>query len=306
MRRKVLYICSAPYSGSTLFSLLLGSQPAIASIGELSGVYRKILSPRKEGSLQCSCGSSFSECDFWQALRSLLDGKIRTPQSIDFSQYQYPNRLINALLTRGARVPQYYNLVRRLVHLYPPVRSLLRQMRYDNDLVIETVLQLADAEVFVDSSKSLRFLLNTYCDAAYEVFVVVLTRDGRGQLNSFLKHKASAVKIKAIARGWCRSVTLPETYCRQRDLKYRYLKYEDICREPVDNIADVCDWIGIAQDAIELDWLQTPKHILGNKMRLSRTTTIRLDERWKDDLDKQQIAEFMRIAEPVMKRMEYC
>ena len=63
---RLAYILAASHSGSTLLSMLLGSHPQIATIGEMN------LSPKAMGDLdhyRCSCGDLIRRCRFWEQVR---------------------------------------------------------------------------------------------------------------------------------------------------------------------------------------------------------------------------------------------
>src|SRR5689334_98468 len=56
----LVYIVAASHSGSTLLSMLLGSQPQACSVGELKAT--------RLGDVEryrCSCGTLIRECPFW-------------------------------------------------------------------------------------------------------------------------------------------------------------------------------------------------------------------------------------------------
>src|SRR5512143_3727059 len=87
--RQVAYILAASHSGSTLLSLLLGSHPQVATIGEIR------LSPGPMGDLaryRCSCGALIQECGFWRQVR---EGMLRRGFAFDVghagTDYQEPD-----------------------------------------------------------------------------------------------------------------------------------------------------------------------------------------------------------------------
>jgi len=66
MNTQIVYIMGRGHSGSTVLDLLLGNSPDIESVGELvSGMGRY--------DEQCSCGSPFGNCMYWQAVRSAFE-----------------------------------------------------------------------------------------------------------------------------------------------------------------------------------------------------------------------------------------
>lgn len=61
----VVYVAGYGRSGSTLLSLLLGSQPGIRSLGEIGLVWEQLQEPDPE----CSCGVRLESCASWGPVR---------------------------------------------------------------------------------------------------------------------------------------------------------------------------------------------------------------------------------------------
>jgi hypothetical protein len=53
------------------------------------------------------------------------------------------------------------------------------------------------------------------------------------------------------------------------------------------------------------DFRAVEQHIIGNRMRLSATSEIRLDERWQTELTPEQIRAVERIAGAELRRYGY-
>lgn len=70
MSKKIplIYIAGSSYSGSTLMDLLLGSHPAVESLGEVKKIPFVQASVHKGAQAKCNCGSTVSECGFWQQI----------------------------------------------------------------------------------------------------------------------------------------------------------------------------------------------------------------------------------------------
>lgn len=63
---ELAYILAASHSGSTLLSMLLGSHPRVATVGELK------LSASAMGKIsryRCSCGEFIRQCNFWRKVK---------------------------------------------------------------------------------------------------------------------------------------------------------------------------------------------------------------------------------------------
>lgn len=71
------YIAGAGHSGSTLTDLLLGSQPDIASFGEIKNLDDIVSGRQSDGA--CTCGKKIRKCEVWRpVLDSLRTGKLPT------------------------------------------------------------------------------------------------------------------------------------------------------------------------------------------------------------------------------------
>src|SRR5688572_30279935 len=63
-----IYVSSAPFSGSTLFSLLAGTHPHICTVGEMTGPIQR----QDPGRYKCSCGKLIRNCEFWADVTSRM------------------------------------------------------------------------------------------------------------------------------------------------------------------------------------------------------------------------------------------
>lgn len=98
--KNFIFLASTPYTGSTLFSGLLGSHPDIATISELTGI-NPGLDPE---TYPCSCGAYLSECHFYQAVsREFLRkaGKQLSLRDFDVRYYKFNSRLLRNLCFRS-------------------------------------------------------------------------------------------------------------------------------------------------------------------------------------------------------------
>src|SRR5688572_843036 len=81
---KVLYVCSAARSGSTVLDMFLGSHPQAASLGEINLLGKSL----KLGHL-CTCGVPLAACPAW----AKVFDSIRLSSGIDFRSDPYAYRL---------------------------------------------------------------------------------------------------------------------------------------------------------------------------------------------------------------------
>ena len=175
---ELTYIIAASHSGSTLLSMLLGSHPQIATIGEMK------LSLQAMGDIdryRCSCGELIQECDFWQKVKEGM-----ATRGFDFdlcnartdyrtTQSRYACRLLGPLVRR-----QFLESCRDLaLNLSPLWRKQLPEIHRRNSAFISTIKEITGTKVVIDSSKiglRLKYLLK---NPDLNVKVIRLIRDGR-------------------------------------------------------------------------------------------------------------------------------
>ena len=64
----LLYLAGSSYSGSTLMDLLLGSHPAVESLGEAKKIRSVQKSMDAGAEAKCNCGAPVAECAFWRTV----------------------------------------------------------------------------------------------------------------------------------------------------------------------------------------------------------------------------------------------
>ena len=107
---------------------------------------------------------------------------------------------------------------------------------------------------------------------------------------------------------------MPEVQAKLTEPKRVQLLW-DVCRIPdfrsssgqehTTLLARIFEFLGVTPDHPIGDFRATDHHIIGNRMRLSRTSEIRIDERWRAELLPEQIRTVERIAGPELKRYGY-
>jgi hypothetical protein len=83
------------------------------------------------------------------------------------------------------------------------------------------------------------------------------------------------------------------------------LQYEELCRRPEETLRTLCKFLGMDSTNIVLDFRARQQHILGNDMRLKSGSEIRLDERWRKTLSKQDLEVFESVAGDLNRKYGY-
>jgi hypothetical protein len=322
---RLAYILAASHSGSTLLSMLLGSHPQIATIGEMN------LSPRAMGDLdryRCSCGQFIRQCGFWQ---SVAEAMRRRGVAFDLAcagtdyrgaESRYARRLLKPM-HRG-RPLEYIRDIG--LSLSPAWRRQLAEAQRRNAALASTVTELAGAQLVVDSSKvglRLKYLLR---NPELDVKVIRLVRDGRAVALTYMDpagfadardpsrraggtggdRKGGRLSMHQATYQWRRCMEEAEHIVGRLDRsRWIEVRYEDYCREPDATLSRLHEFLGVGFGQQPKDFRSVEQHIVGNGMRLDTTSEIRLDERWRDVLTRQDLQVFDSVAMHMNRKYGY-
>ena len=289
---KLAYIMGASHSGSTLLAMLLGSHPQAATIGEMAGTQK-----RKDQNYLCSCGNKARECPFWKKVIQKMADKGYTIDIGDFgTRFEYPgNSFINRILRAQYRGPFFEALRDGFLWLYPDWHRQFQIIARQNVAFIETINEITQSKIFIDSAKSLvrlKFLLRI---PELDVKVIHLVRDGRGVARSCMRHYGWSVETAAI--DWRRDMTAANKMLSRLDKNmWKQVRYEDLCSNPQSEVEKLCIFLGIDPLQVNMDFRYSDLHVFGNQMRLSSEQAIHLDEKWKNEFTDSDISIIERIA----------
>lgn len=288
---KLLYLVSAPYSGSTLVSLLLGSHPDIATVGELSGPDPRI--PSQE--YPCSCGVTLVNCPFWREITDRMAQKGITYSILKQNkQWRVSNRVLHHLLTRPFKFPIAQSIQKYFLIKVPPFKNRISTYLLQNVCLIKEVKEYYCAQAFLDTSKDLDRVQLLKLSPELDVYIVHLVRDGKGQTCSKLKRgfsmKNAAHSLVNFDR---RALNLQTLGVRNR---YISIRYENVCQNPVQELSKVAKFAGLGRSFLEKDFSCHDIHVLGNMMCLNFTGKVDEDQEWSNALSESDLKVFMRIA----------
>ena len=191
--------------------------------------------------------------------------------------------------------------------LLPGVRRELDRRIAVNHHLAEAVLDLRDARVFVDATKRPGRALLLRRDPRFDLQVIHLVRDGRGVARSTIRNLGRTVAEGA--RSWAASMRRCEDLRRAfPPARWLTVRHEDLCRDVQGTLMRIFDFLKVSPDfpmGEIRDFRAGDHHIIGNRMRLSRTSEIRLDERWRTELTPDQLRTIERIAGPELARHGY-
>jgi hypothetical protein len=286
---RFLYVAGTSFTGSTLLSFLLNLHPQIVCVGECDPNFSNWPDPNQ---YPCSCGATLAECPFWTAVGAEMSDRGMRFDPEHWRTSFRPSSRIGRRLLAGDRP----DALRAALGAHVPViGSRVRSTARRNEALVASVRSVAAKPVFADASKdvSRARLLDHMTDL--RPYVIHLVRDSLGFVAS---KKSRAEKNSRAARGaaignaarhWNRRGTqaeqLFEALPPERRLRVRY---EDLCTDPEHEFARICEMLGLEQLPGPYEFLAGDHHIIGNRMRLSSSSEIVLDERWRSILTEEE------------------
>lgn len=305
-RVRYIYLSSTSYSGSTLLARLVNAHPQVVSIGELSNVIGRLFKEGQIDEYACSCGKEIRECSFWLDVQQEC---VRRGIALDLHSFGTQldsglGSLANSLLfgAAGNLLPIQYllNLVftRRI--------SMVKEQMERTLVVAESVVSVDSADVFFDTSKNVGRVLFLLHHSGIDFKLLHLSRDPRGFLNSYLKHKGENADPRRALSYWKRthqSAILIERVLGEA--AYCQIRYEELCRNPRQVFRTLFQFIDLPYVDVVEEAKTHPHHIIGNAVRLRPFEGIHLDSSWKRELTSKQIEECLHQVGPVAELLGY-
>lgn len=297
--KKLLFIASTPYTGSTLLSILLGSHSEIGTVSQMVGPVQGL----KASEYTCSCGDTLTECSFWAHVRECfehLTGRGFDLENFKTRFYSGENRFVRNILYRSLYSDRLEAM--RDSIMPKPIRHKIGIWLENNEALMDSVLKVSSTGHFLDASKDpvrIKYLSKL---KGYELIVLHVVRDVRGFVNSSRKNNNRRVEKSAIR--WMIRHREIERLVKEAGVRYKLIRYEDFACDPKASIAAICRFAGIEMcDRINFE--PKAQHLLGNRMRLKNDFKIRLDESWKVELTEMQKTAAYYISKKAMSHYGY-
>jgi hypothetical protein len=83
------------------------------------------------------------------------------------------------------------------------------------------------------------------------------------------------------------------------------VRYEDLCTNPQGTLARLWQFCGVQPFDPPASLRSSDHHILGNSMRLAGAITVRLDESWRERLDREEQHRVLRIGGTMNRELGY-
>ncbi len=291
------------FSGATLLAMLLGNSPDIATIGEVSGLVAR----NDPNTYLCSCGERIIDCDFWKTVTEVMKQKGHDFSVTNFNTQYNPGglKIINRLRIGSVRNNFVDRLRDRLLFAIPNEKKKIIQYVERNVDFVESVLEMTNKKIFLDSSKSRMLIRALPKFSDFDVRVIHLIRRVEGVVSSSLRRDPN-IDIAKISRDWVKrhrrlDVTLKSWPADKKIL----IRYEDLCNHTQQTLSRLYRFLGIQRSHRFLDLKVQPQHVVGNPMRLKPISEIKIDERWKSELSKNQLRLINRYAGKLNQKYGY-
>lgn len=300
----VVLIETTVFSGATLLAFLLGTHPQIATVGEMDG----LIDSEDPAEYLCSCGEKIKDCGFWQAVGQAMQRRGFAFDIADFdTKFVFGGPWFIHYLRVGSFRNHTLDRGRDLIfQAWPPERRQLKTLVARNAAFIESVLEVTNKSVFIDTSKTSNRLRLVALDrfSNFDLRAIHLVRDVRGVVASQARRRD--LDVSQAARRWVKWHTKLEGNLKiLPPEKHIRIRYEDLCRDAPGTLEQLFRFCGV-EPKIEIpDFRSSDHHIVGNPMRLKNVTEIKLDERWKDSFNSKQLNEISQVAGALRQRYGY-
>lgn len=294
---KVLYISCSSFSGSTLLSLLLNTHPQMATVGHSAGW------PLATGEFPCSCGARLDQCPFWQYVeKSFQDNGLPFSYNDFGTRYELVgSERLNRYLT--GKLPflssrALEQLRDEVVRLVPGWAGHLARTEQAYRTLIEATLSYHQAKVYVDNSHSPHALRHLRRIREFDLSVIHLVRDIRG--NVYSQKKNGGWSTADATRRWLIEQSEITRILKEFDTTM-LLYYEDLVERPNETLNEICDFVGVDRHSFDDSFGASEHHVLGNDMRIN-STRIKKGAAWRDALTPDDLQEVERAVRAFFAR----
>ncbi|ACV06876.1 sulfotransferase [Kytococcus sedentarius] len=285
-----IYVTGAARSGSTLLGEVLGAQPGVLNVGEISLFWRDLARGN-----HCACGLPIAMCPLWAAALDVVE------QQTGASHDAYAElAATRARLARTSRPTELLQLRRQDPAEWPAdVRRLVEATR----VLVAAAARESGAELVVDTSKTTPGVLFLHlCGADYDL--VHLVRRPEAVVSSTLRSRGvergnaesappGGSLLTGVARWSWANLNALVAARLGRPTRASVVGYEDFVADGPGTVRALLAPRGIevAYGVFDDDTVQlaSVSHAaVGNPGRGRSTITLREDTRWRSELTEGQ------------------
>jgi len=270
-------LLNTPFSGSTLVSMLLCSQPGIIGFGDTY----VIPDPRHYPKHPCTCGRWYDECPPRATVRSVIrSGGIPDYDWDSASPGPVPKQLHWKLrqhwpLAKSAGLP----IVRRIPRALR--KTLFRQYYLENTLMLQGLENAGNYEIYFDGCKDL-VRVELLRSMIPNIKLLHVVRHPGALIYHF--HKNGETQYEKRLRHWTRYNRNAHNFSRLVPAgNYLAVTYESIVQQPEQFVVKMEEFMGITEthtgDRTRIRRSQI--HIIGNRMRESADEVLDFSNTWR-------------------------
>ncbi len=302
MERDLAFLISSPYSGATLLSILMNQHPAISSDGELF--------PYVRGSREtCSCGKQQILCPYYRSIAGEMvnEEEGRYDEEVFYYVPRYNHIRILSRAFEGFWMNETgYQVVKAVRTHLPQVRKLENKFVQLHSKLYNRSLNLRDASVYFDGTKSLR-RVELFAERGLVSKTLHLVRDGRAFCHSFIKNKGLSMQaLGTAARIWRRDIRKAEIIRRRYpDIQMLDVRFEDLCRDTRGQLSRIFEFLAVPYDDAAFTFRKDEMHVLGNRMRFKFAGIIKEDDAWVANLGEESIRMLNELMRDGLERFGY-
>jgi len=304
---KLAYITSSSYSGSTLLSFVLNSNPSIATISE----FDIMDSIKFDKDYMCSCGSKLRECVFFLSLKKNIndEGMGFELDEMDLMFYVSNNERINRYLTQ--KIPFFNSTIiesirDKILNHVSGYRKRIDEVYHRNDIFMKNVIKLQGGSVFLDANKNPYRL--KYLSSKYETSAIYLYKNGIAGAYSFFKASktldANPITFEdACTRWFIEQITINRCLNNMKSVKKIDVPYSGFCEDTVGSVRSICELLNIEYSSLD-NFQASEHHIIGNVMRTSGIDEIKERLDWKDNLLEKDISTYRKTYDKYINKLK--
>ena len=252
----------------------------------------------------CSCGNTFDNCMFWNKVNKILsiESNRKSLKEVTSNFSPTPTKLIDRLYVKNFNNFILSGLRDNFINFVPIFKKYFNNLNENYLLLAEIILKITKKSVFLDASKHpnrIRFLKPLLGN---KLKIIHLVKDGRGVYDSFIRYESkqpdkSDRSDKKRILSWKKINQIIEFEIAKLPKENVYfLAYEKLVNDTENQMRNIFNFVDVKYNSNYINFRDFEHHIIGNKMRLNGTSELYYDEKWKDSLNKHQLALFDALA----------
>lgn len=292
MSNNILFINSYQRSGSTLLGMLLGRYSGLTYLGEVRNVHQYLVEDKP-----CFNGDLLKDNLFWG---EVFENMKEDPFEV------FTKAKIGWLSKKIKSVSSFVALplFDEITGLLTP--SLIRDKKaYANIRKYYDAANVENSKWLIDSSHRTSEARSHHYKLKENFKVIFLIRDGRGVVNSIRNRNLGS--IESASKAWRNFIVGARRYHRRlADDQILTVKYEDLCADCSKEMSRITKFLGVDQKYS----LSSVQNFVGGSstIRNAKSTDfkLRLDEKWRESLNLEDVKIFEKIAGSVNYSLGYC